>query len=163
MASYIITKSIEKIKSNEAFKNEITKKRVEQIAKFYDLFSEYEHWSNRLLLHYYFQSEEKGNYLSEEEFDEAKEESETISKVIGFELNKMRFWINDDIYFHTVTQLELFKEMKTEIVKNRNFGKIKEYRLKMDTIRMNIDKLVSYLKSNQKLKIVKYDRGFHYK
>lgn len=163
LASYIITKSIEKIKSNEAFKNEITKKRVERIAIFYDFFSEFEHWSNRIFLHYYYWKKGLDEYLTNEEFEEAKDKSEALSKIIGFELNKMRFWINDDIYNHTVYQLELFNELTKDIINNSNFEKIKEYRLKLDTIRMNIDKLIQYLKTNPDIKIVKYDRSLQYK
>ncbi|OUJ71819.1 hypothetical protein [Hymenobacter crusticola] len=163
VAGYIVTKSIEKIKSNEAFRNEINKKRVERISKFYDLFSEYEHWVNRLANHFYCKLEENKVYLTAEEFDEAKKKSDEIGKTIGFELNQMRFWINDDIYYHTVAQLELFKKISIEVLLNNNFERIKEYRLELDTIRMNIDKLAMYLKQDQNLKLMKYDRKFMYK
>jgi hypothetical protein len=162
LTGYIVTKSIEKIKSNDAFNNEITKKRIEKISKFYDLFSEYEHWTNRLIAHSHSIFEKKQNYLTIDEFNEAKTKSEAIENIIGFELNQIRFWINDNIYFHTVTQLEIFKEMKVELLINGNFSKIKDYRHKLDTIRMNIDKLIPYLKTKQDLKLVKYNRSSLY-
>lgn len=163
LTSYLVTRSIEKIKSNDAFNNEITKKRIERISKFYDLFSQYEHWTNRLITHSYLNFEKNENYLNINEFNEAKNKSEEIGSIIGFELNQMRFWINDDIYFHTAAQLDFFKSMTTELLINGNFQKIKEYRLQLDTIRTNIDKLIPYLKTKQDLKLVKYDRSFHYK
>ena len=74
----------------------------------------------------------------------------------------MRFWINDDIYWHTVSQLELFKEAQSEIIKKGNFDKINDFKLKLDELRMNMDKLIPYLKSKQKLKLVRYNRSFIY-
>ncbi len=160
---YLITRSIERIKQNESFKNEITKVRIERITKFYDMFSEQEHWVNRIMNHFYYQKEKNELYLTEQEFKIATEEANKISKKIGFELNSMRFWINDDIYWHTVAQLELFKDAQSEIIEKGNFEKINDFKLKLDTLRMNIDKLIPYLKSNQELKLVKYDRSFMYK
>lgn len=127
------------------------------------MFSEYEHWTNRLITHIHCQIDENKIYLTTDEFDEAKRKSEVIESAIGFELNRMRFWINDDIYFHTVAKLELFKEMKIELLVKNNFKSIKMYRLKLDTIRMNIDKLAPYLRAKPNLKLVKYNREFHYK
>ncbi len=111
------------------------------------MFSEYEHWVNRIIQHLYYQKEKGESYLTKDELKTAIEKSDEIAKKIGLELNSMRFWINDDIYVHTVTQLELFKEIQ----------------LKMDTLRMNIDKLLPYLTTKQELKLVRYDRSFMYK
>ncbi len=159
---YLITRSIERIKRNESFKNEITKVRIERITKFYDMFSEQEHWVNRIMHHYYYQKEKGEIYLTEQEFKIATEEASKISKKIGFQLNSMRFWINDDIYWHTVAQLELFKEAQSEIIEKENFEKINDFKLKLDELRMNMDKLIPYLKSKQELKLVRYDRSFMY-
>ena len=52
ITGYLITRSIERIKRNESFKNEITKVRIERITKFYDMSSEQEHWVNRIMNHW---------------------------------------------------------------------------------------------------------------
>ena len=123
-AGYIVKKSIERGKSDDILKNEITRIRIERISSFYDLFSAYEHWINRLLIHAHNQIVKNEDYLSEIEFKEATLKSLEISSKIGYELNQMRFWINDDIYFHTVTQLDLLKTIKTEVILNRNIENI---------------------------------------
>ncbi|MDO5615977.1 MAG: hypothetical protein Q4G16_07295 [Cruoricaptor ignavus] len=158
IVGFRITKTIEKIKSNESFKNEITKIRVEKIAKFYDLFSQYEHWSNRIIIHF-----ETGDYLNETELLEATLEHDKINKILGYELNQMRFWINDDIYFHTVGQLELLKVIKNDILIEKKSSKIKEQRANLDSLRMNIDKLLIYLRKDQKIIMKRYDRSYLYK
>ncbi len=158
-----IKSAIEKFKSSEALKNEVVKVRLERITKFYDMFSEYEHWVNRIIQHLYYQKEKGESYLTKDELKTAIEKSDEIAKKIGLELNSMRFWINDDIYVHTVTQLELFKEIQSEIIQNGDFRRRKEFKLKMDTLRMNIDKLLPYLTTKQELKLVRYDRSFMYK
>jgi|GEM_PF-3719776 len=158
IVGFMITKTIEKIKSNESFKNEITKIRVEKIAKFYDLFSQYEHWSNRIIIHF-----ETGNYLNEVELLEATLEHDKINNILGYELNQMRFWINDDIYFHTVGQLELLKAIKNDILIEKKSNQIKEQRADLDSLRMNIDKLLVYLRKNKKMIMKRYDRSYLYK
>lgn len=163
LTGYIISKSIERIKINEAFKNEITKHRVEKISRFYDLLYEYEHWLNRLMNHKYFEDSKNEVYLTEEELEDALTNYERIDKNIGFELNRMRFWINDDIYFHTVAQLELLKELRKTFLIEKKYDTMKDYRYNLDSIRMNLDKLISYLKTNQKLRKVNYDKSFLYK
>jgi len=163
LAGYIIKKSIEQIKSNEMLNNEIIKIRTERITEFYDLISEYEHWINRLVNHVYYQIKNDELYLTESEFEEARKKADEISNTISFKLNKMRFWINDDIYFHTVAQLEILKEIQNETIINRNVDLIKELRFKNDTFRMNIERLLSYLRDKPNIRKVKYDRSFLYK
>ncbi len=163
VTGYFVTRRIEKIKSNEGFINEITKTRVERISRFYDLYSEYEHWVNRLITHSYHQFERNEHYLTREEFDEANQHMERIENVIGLELNQMRFWITDDIYFHTVGQLELVRELKIAVFANGEFNRRDEFRLRTDSLRMNLDKLVTYLKSKQNIRKIRYDRSAYYK
>ena len=163
LVGFLVSRTIEKLKSRESLNNEITKIRVQRIARFFDLISEYEHWLNRLISQSQSETNRDPPYLTSKELKEADEKQSELSYKIGLELNQMRFWLNNDIYIHAVKQLEFLKLLRQELILEKNFDRINELRFLGDSTRMNVEILIEYIKRAQKPKIFKENRDFLYK